>query len=63
MAEFTVPGDPEFAAITRRTKRRMARQLLADRLGSPVMTRAVARANASRANGRLGGRPKSTKAA
>ena len=38
-------------------------QLLADELGSPLMTRTVARANASRANGRLGGRPRAHKAA
>jgi hypothetical protein len=33
-------------------------QLLADELGSTVMRRAIVRANASRANGRLGGRPR-----
>jgi len=38
-------------------------QLLADQLGSTVMRRAVARANASKANGRLGGRPRKPKAA
>ncbi len=38
-------------------------QLLADQLGSTVMSRAVARANASRANGRTGGRPSAHKAA
>ena len=32
--------------------------LLADQLGSTVMRQAVARANASKANGRLGGRPR-----
>jgi hypothetical protein len=37
--------------------------LLADHLGSTLMRRAVARANASKANGRLGGRPRKTKAA
>jgi hypothetical protein len=37
--------------------------LLADQLGSTIMRRAVARANASKANGRLGGRPRRTKAA
>jgi hypothetical protein len=37
--------------------------LLADQLGSTIMRRAVARANASKANGRLGGRPRKTKAA
>jgi hypothetical protein len=131
MAEFTVPTDLEFAAITRRTAQRMARQLLAesahydrrsgrvmitltngvavgfplsvlpglehatpadlrrieiegggyglrvasldadisipqllaDRLGSTVMRSAVARANASKANGRLGGRPRAPKVA
>jgi hypothetical protein len=131
MAEFTVPTDAEFAAITRRTAQRMARQLLAvsahydrrggrvmivlangavvgfplsvmpgleqatpadlrkievegggyglhvasldadisvprlleDQLGSTAMSRAVARANASRANGRTGGRPRAHKAA
>jgi hypothetical protein len=38
-------------------------QLLADYVGSPVMNQAVARAKASRANGRAGGRPKGNKAA
>jgi len=38
-------------------------QLLADQLGSTLMKRAVVRANASRANGRLGGRPRRPKAA
>jgi hypothetical protein len=38
-------------------------QLLADQLGSTVMRRAVARANASKANGQLGGRPPKPKAA
>jgi hypothetical protein len=38
-------------------------QLLADQLGSTIMRRAVARANASKANGRLGGRPRKTEAA
>jgi hypothetical protein len=33
-------------------------QLLADQLGSTIMRRAISRANASRANGRLGGRPR-----
>jgi hypothetical protein len=37
--------------------------LLADQLGSTVMTRAVARTNASQANGRLGGRPRKPRAA
>jgi hypothetical protein len=37
--------------------------LLADQLGSTVMRRAVARANASKANGRLGGRPRKHAAA
>lgn len=128
-AEFTIPTDSEFAAITRRTAQRMARQLLAvsarydsrsarvmivltndavvgfplsvmpglehatpadlrkieiegggyglhvpsldadisvpqllaDQLGSTVMSRAVARASASRANGQSGGRPKKNK--
>ena len=32
-------------------------QLLADQLGSTIMKQAITRANASRANGRLGGRP------
>jgi Protein of unknown function (DUF2442) len=35
--------------------------LLADHLGSSLMKRAIARATASRANGRLGGRPKKKK--
>jgi len=38
-------------------------QLLADQLGSTVMKRAVVRASASRANGRLGGRPRKSRAA
>jgi len=38
-------------------------QLLADQLGSTVMKRAVVRASASRANGRLGGRPRKSQAA
>ncbi len=38
-------------------------QLLADQLGSTIMRRAVARTNASKANGRLGGRPRKTEAA
>jgi hypothetical protein len=38
-------------------------QLLADQLGSSVMKRAVVRASASRANGRLGGRPRKSRAA
>ncbi|HIJ37467.1 MAG TPA: DUF2442 domain-containing protein [Rhodospirillaceae bacterium] len=33
-------------------------QLLADQLGSTIMRRAIARANASKANGQLGGRPR-----
>jgi hypothetical protein len=37
--------------------------LLADQLGSTVMRRAVARASASKANGRLGGRPRKPGAA
>jgi hypothetical protein len=37
--------------------------LLADQLGSTIMRRAVARVNASQANGRLGGRPLKPKAA
>ena len=37
--------------------------LLADHLGSSLMKRAVSRATASKANGRLGGRPKKTLAA
>jgi hypothetical protein len=36
--------------------------LLADQLGSTIMRRAVAQANASKANGRLGGRPRKTEA-
>jgi hypothetical protein len=38
-------------------------QLLADQLGSGIMKRAVVRANASRSNGRLGGRPRKPAAA
>lgn len=38
-------------------------QLLSDQLGSTVMKRALVRANASRANGRLGGRPRKSQAA
>jgi hypothetical protein len=38
-------------------------QLLADQLGSSLMKRAIVRAAASRANGRLGGRPRKTRAA
>ena len=38
-------------------------QLLADHLGSTTMKRAVVRANASRANGRLGGRPRKSSVA
>jgi len=38
-------------------------QLLEDQLGSTVMRRAVVRATASKANGRLGGRPRKTEAA
>jgi hypothetical protein len=38
-------------------------QLLADELGSTVMRRAIVRANASRANGRLGGRPRKSEMA
>jgi hypothetical protein len=37
--------------------------LLADQLGSTIMRRAVARANASKSNGRLGGRPRKSAAA
>jgi hypothetical protein len=37
--------------------------LLADHLGSTLMKRAVIRANASKANGRLGGRPRKSRAA
>jgi Protein of unknown function (DUF2442) len=37
--------------------------LLADQLGSVVMKRAVARAKASKANGRLGGRPQKSRVA
>lgn len=37
--------------------------LLADQLGSTIMKHAVARADASKANGRLGGRPRKTEAA
>jgi hypothetical protein len=131
MAEFKVPTEPEFEAITKRTAQRMKRQLLAvsarydrraervmitlnndavvgfplsvlpgleratpaeldkieiegggyglrvasldadialpqllaDQLGSSIMRRAIARATASRTNGRLGGRPRKTTAA
>ncbi len=38
-------------------------QLLADQLGSTLMRRSIVRADASRANGRLGGRPRKPKAA
>ena len=38
-------------------------QLLADELGSTVMRRAIVRASASRANRRLGGRPRKSNAA
>jgi hypothetical protein len=38
-------------------------QLLADQLGSTIMKRAIVRTEASRANGRLGGRPRKSKAA
>jgi len=38
-------------------------RLLADQLGSTVMKRAITRSSASRANGRLGGRPRKTEAA
>lgn len=38
-------------------------QLLADQLGSTLMKRALSRTAASRANGRLGGRPRKTEAA
>jgi len=38
-------------------------QLLSDQLGSTVMKRAVLRANASRTNGKLGGRPRKSQAA
>jgi hypothetical protein len=38
-------------------------QLLSDQLGSSLMRKAIARADASRANGRLGGRPRKTRAA
>ena len=38
-------------------------RLLSDQLGSTVMKRAVIRANASRANGRLGGRPRKSQVA
>jgi hypothetical protein len=38
-------------------------QLLADQLGSTIMKRAIVRSEASRANGRLGGRPRKSKAA
>lgn len=37
--------------------------LLADQLGSTLMKRTIARANASKANGRMGGRPRKSKAA
>jgi hypothetical protein len=37
--------------------------LLADQLGSTIMRRSIARADASKANGRLGGRPRKAKAA
>jgi hypothetical protein len=37
--------------------------LLAEQLGSTIMRRAIARANASKANDRLGGRPRKPKAA
>ncbi len=37
--------------------------LLADQLGSTAMSRAVARANASKANGKRGGRPRKQQAA
>jgi hypothetical protein len=37
--------------------------LLEDQLGSTIMRRAVVRANASKANGRLGGRPRKPAAA
>jgi hypothetical protein len=37
--------------------------LLADHLGSSLMKRAISRATASKANGRLGGRPKKPLAA
>ncbi len=37
--------------------------LLEDQLGSTIMRRAVTRANASKANGRLGGRPRKPAAA
>ena len=37
--------------------------LLADQLGSTIMTRELVRANASKANGRLGGRPRKARAA
>ena len=131
MAEFKVPTDQEFEAVTNRTAERMRRQLLAvdarydrrgkrvmitlnngtvvgfplsvlpglehatpdelreieiegggyglhvrgldadisvpallaDHLGSTLMRRAITRANASKANGRLGGRPRKIKAA
>jgi len=38
-------------------------QLLADQLGSTIMKRAIVRTEASRANGRLGGRPRKSQAA
>jgi hypothetical protein len=37
--------------------------LLADQLGSTLIRRAIARENASKANGHLGGRPSKPKAA
>jgi len=37
--------------------------LLEDQLGSTLMRRAITRASASRANGRMGGRPRKAKAA
>jgi hypothetical protein len=37
--------------------------LLADQLGSTIMKRTIARATASKANGRLGGRPRKSEAA
>jgi hypothetical protein len=37
--------------------------LLADQLGSTIMSHALARATASKLNGRLGGRPRKTQAA
>jgi hypothetical protein len=38
-------------------------QLLADQLGSTIMKRAIVRSEASRANGKLGGRPRKSRAA